>query len=113
MTEALAPEEAKKIVDDGLLRDGEVHPATENAYNFLASIDKKDLDRYMETFAELACKGNRTASICLATLGRLYSGIPASDRYILGLAWTIKEFVEQDARNAVPKEEEKSLIIQS
>jgi hypothetical protein len=45
--------------------------------------------------------GNRQAQICMGTIGRLQRSEPVSDRYLLGLAWTILSIHNQDAIETV------------
>lgn len=73
--------------DKGTLKIGEFHPAARSAMAYVKTYGLK----YMEPFASCAIEGNRHAEICLETLERVFSGEPVSDRYLLGLAWTIKE----------------------
>jgi len=44
---------------------------------------------HKEALASTALSGNRLAEICMGTIDRLAKGEPVSDRYLLGLAWTI------------------------
>ncbi len=43
------------------------------------------------SFASDAIEGNRLAEICGETLRRVIAGEPVSDRYLLGLCWTLRE----------------------
>lgn len=74
----------------GTLNATEAHPAAYGAREYLMGI-ASDLPRWQEAFASCALSGdNRLAEICSETLGRLLNGEPVSDRYLLGLAWTIR-----------------------
>jgi len=55
----------------------------------------------LESLASSALAGSRTAEICLETLRRVTVGDPISDRYILGLAWFLKELEEQEKKDAL------------
>ena len=48
-----------------------------------------DYLRYRTALSIAAQTGNRQAQICMGTIRRLTSSQPVSDRYLLGLAWTI------------------------
>ena len=72
------------------LLPGEPHPAALAAMAYLKKIPLHELFAWNESFASLAIENNRLAEICLSTLERLLSGKPVSDRYLLGLAWTIR-----------------------
>jgi S-adenosylmethionine:diacylglycerol 3-amino-3-carboxypropyl transferase len=75
----------------GTLAIGEPHPAAFYARQYLASLSFEELSIYQESFASCAIEGNRMAEICSETLNRLLTGLPVSDRYILGLAWAIRD----------------------
>jgi len=76
---------------NGTLEATEAHPAAQDALRYLRTLGNKKLSMWVEAFASTAISGNRNAEICLATLRRLLSGETVSDRYLLGLAWTIRQ----------------------
>lgn len=94
--------------EPGTLAIGEVHPASHNAYAYL----KVHLTNpfwfsvIRESMASSALSGNRLAEVCWETLRRFESGEPVSDRYLLGLAWFIR-----DLNDLKTQEEEKKLIV--
>lgn len=65
-------------------------PAKEWYVNWMAQNPAAYLE-FKEAIASLALSGNRLAEICLGTIERLETGQPVSDRYILGLAWMVRE----------------------
>lgn len=73
----------------GTLTEKEYHPAADSAMKYIKSLSSKELFHWQESFASCAIEGNRLAEICSETLDRLMTGQPVSDRYLLGLAWTI------------------------
>jgi hypothetical protein len=78
----------------GTLRPDEYHPAADSAKAWLADFlanDPQRAFRWAESFASTAMSGNRLAELCGETLRRLLAGEPVSDRYLLALAWTLKE----------------------
>ena len=75
-------------MDDTTLEKGELHPMTSNALDYIKQ-NMTFMD--LESIASNALSGNRTANICFGTYKRLEQGEPVSDRYLLGLAWFIKE----------------------
>lgn len=83
------------------LRDGEPHPAAENARQWLLEYvrrhDAHELPRLLESFCSVGMSGNRLAELCGETLRRLLNREPVSDRYLLGLIWTIRSMEEQPA----------------
>lgn len=90
----------KKVVQKpaqtkGTLKEGEYHPAADYAKSFILSIPFNDLLRWAESFASVAMSGNRLAEVCSETLDRLMGAQPVSDRYLLGLAWIIRDGIEQ------------------
>ena len=74
----------------GTLKEGEPHPAASSALNFVWSLGIKELVKYQEAFSSTAIEGNRLAEICSETLARILEGKKVSDRYLLGLAWILK-----------------------
>lgn len=81
---------------------GEVHPATHEAFAYIKALISNPfhLATLKECFASTALSGNRLSEVCLGTLDRLVSSQPVSDRYLLGLAWTLKSMNESDGKNA-------------
>lgn len=79
-----------KIETKDELNYGEAHPAARDALRWLKSLEVPKLMEYQESFASTALSGNRLAEVCAGTLGRLLNSEPVSDRYLLGLCWTIK-----------------------
>ena len=75
----------------GTLKLGEPHPAAFKAKDWISTIPSDKLFTYLESFASLALSGNRLAEICCETLNRLMAGKPVSDRYVLGLAWALRD----------------------
>lgn len=80
--------------DRGTLAPTEHHPAADSAKEFIVAIPAAELSLILEAFASTAIEGNRLAEICCATLDRMMKGQPVSDRYLLGLAWTIRNTKE-------------------
>ena len=78
----------------GELNLGEPHPAARSALEWISSLGSK-LYLYQESFSSCSIEGNRLAEICAETLRRLIAGEPVSDRYLLGLAWTLKGMEEE------------------
>lgn len=86
----------------GTIKEGEYHPAADSAMAWVKEwmmIDLARLLRTEEAFASTALSGNRLAEICLETLRRLEHGEPVSDRYLLGLAWTLRNM--EEAKNGI------------
>lgn len=78
----------------GTLKIGEYHPAANSAMAYIKKYladDPLGAFRLKEAFASTAISGNRLSEICLETLDRIITGQPVSDRYLLGLAWVLKE----------------------
>jgi hypothetical protein len=73
----------------GELNLGEPHPAAYDAQKFIASLGASEISMWLESFASCAIENNRLAEVCSETLNRLLNSQPVSDRYILGLAFTI------------------------
>jgi len=80
---------------EATLEIGEYHPMAPSALAYVrANITMMDV----ESMASCAIEGNRTADICLSTYNRLEKGEPVSDRYILGLAWFVKQLRDEEMR---------------
>jgi hypothetical protein len=75
----------------GELKANEPHPSAFRAKEYLFSLGVEKLFVYQSSYSSCAIEGNRLAEICSETLSRLLSGKPVSDRYLLGLAWSIRE----------------------
>lgn len=82
----------------GTLAIGEFHPAAVSAMQYVKEFIKYDLRRAMimrEALASCSLSGNRLAEICHETLRRIMDGENVSDRYLLGLAWYLREMKEE------------------
>ena len=78
--------------DPSEIKAEEFHPAARSAYRWLKGFmisNQEDYHRYCTAMSIAAETGNRQAQICMGTIRRLQRGQPVSDRYLLGLAWTI------------------------
>jgi len=73
----------------GTLRIGEPHPAAQSAARYLVNMDINKRVVLLGSLSSAAIEGNRWAEICHETWDRLIWGKPVSDRYVLGLAWTV------------------------
>lgn len=82
----------------GTLAEGEAHPAAYDAKRWMLEYvgrhDAEVLPRLLESFCSVGLSGNRLAECCGETLRRLLNGEPVSDRYLLGLAWTMRDMEE-------------------
>ena len=74
----------------GTLKTGEYHPAADYAMEYIRSIPLEDLLLMQESFSSCAIEGNRLAEVCAETLNRIMHSKPVSDRYLLGLAWVMR-----------------------
>jgi len=79
----------------GELNTGEAHPSSQSALAYISSLGLQKLFGYAEAFASTAIEGNRLAEICHETLRRLLAKEPVSDRYLLGLAWTLRDMEQK------------------
>lgn len=80
----------------GDLAPSEPHPVSPEALRYLTSLGIPKLTSYLDSYASCAIEGNRLGEICAETLERLLSKKPVSDRYLLGLAWSIKLMEESN-----------------
>lgn len=75
----------------GNLKVGEPHPAAHNAVQWIMSLPALELAKWEEAFNSCAIEGNRLAEVCAETMHRLRTGQTVSDRYVLGLAWSMQD----------------------
>ena len=87
----------------GTLKEGEPHPAATDALAFIGGLSRGSLAMWQESFSSCAIEGNRLAEVCSETLRRLRSGEPVSDRYLLGLAWCLREETRSAAFTGAPE----------
>jgi hypothetical protein len=78
----------------GTLNLGEMHPSAPSAMMYILRLGPVRLMTLAESFASCSIEGNRFAEICSETLRRVMDREPVSDRYILGLAWAIRNMEE-------------------
>lgn len=94
----------KPNTDPTELRFDEFHPAARSAYRWLKGFmitNSKDYLRYKEALSSAALSGNRQAQVCMGTIGRLATRQPVSDRYLMGLAWTILHLHNHEAMEKI------------
>lgn len=80
----------------GIIKDGEYHPAANSAMRYIKSIPYLRIVTMQEAMASCAIEGNRMGEICSETLDRILTGKPVGDRYVLGLAWFLRDMEEKD-----------------
>lgn len=87
-------------MSSGTLETGETHPSAHSAMAYvLSQIGSLGFGYTREALASNALSGNRTCEVCFETLERIITGLPISDRYLLGLAWFLKELEEERGSN--------------
>lgn len=87
----------------GTIQDGEYHPAADDAMIWFKTFVMKNAKQYLiikEAIHSSALSGNRLGEICSATIERLRKGEPVSDRYLLGLCWTIQRLADDRIRQS-------------
>lgn len=92
------------MADPTELNGDEFHPAARSAYRWLKGFmvtNRKDYLQYRMAIEIAAASGNRQAIVCQGTIERLRNGQPVSDRYLMGLCWTILHLHNQEAMEAV------------
>jgi hypothetical protein len=84
--------------DTGTIKEGEYHPAADSAMEYVKGLmtDAHQWSIWHESFASTALSGNRLAEICFSTMDRLNKSEPVSDRYLLGLAWILRNMQESE-----------------
>lgn len=82
-------------MSNGTLKTGEFHPSANSAMVFVREqLSSPHIFYTKEALASNALSGNRLCEICIETLDRVEKNEPVSDRYLLGLAWFLKELDE-------------------
>lgn len=92
------------MTDSSEIKDGEFHPAARSAYRWLKGFmvsNPEDYLRYRTALEMAAGSGNRQAEICLGTIARLRAGQGVSDRYLMGLCWTVLHMHNHEAMEAI------------
>jgi hypothetical protein len=82
----------------GTLGETEIHPTAQSALDYVKGLGLEKLSMYLEAFSSCAIEGNRLGEICGETIHRIMAGQPVSDRYILGLAWSIRNMEESNVQ---------------
>lgn len=80
----------------GTLRPGEAHPSARKALDYVRGLGFEKLMRYLASFSSCAIEGNRLGEVCSETLRRVIESEPVSDRYLLGLAWTLRSMEDEE-----------------
>jgi len=79
----------------GTLKETEPHPSAYDAKKWISeNMTHSQLCMALESFSSCAIEGNRLGEICSETLSRLMTGATVSDRYLLGLAWSLRSLKE-------------------
>jgi len=86
-----SPTNSETEITRGTIKDGEYHPSADGAMIYIKELSFKERMMATEALASTALSGNRLAEICLETMNRLDEGKPVSDRYVLGLAWALRD----------------------
>lgn len=98
---------------NGTLNAGEPHPASLSALYWLRSQPKEVINLCVMSFTAAAGSGNRLGEVCLETMNRIMEGKPVSDRYLLGLAWAIRDCMDTVREQNTPPPQQKGIIIPS
>ncbi len=73
------------------------HPMAHDAQKYIAdNFTFSELCVFASSFASCAIEGNSFGEVCGETLRRLMENEPVSDRYILGLAWFLRNAKEAE-----------------
>lgn len=83
-------------IPPGTLALGEFHPSAPDALKYIEGLGPLRHMVLQEAFSSCALSDNRLAEICSETLRRVMHAEPVSDRYVLGLAWYIRNMEEKD-----------------
>lgn len=78
--------------DPATLKSGEVHPITDRAYAYVLQNLSESVIAELKKGSEMG--NNRLCEVCYGTVLRLREGLPVSDRYLIGLAWLMRDMLE-------------------
>lgn len=70
------------------------HPSADHAMQWLKQFMVDNPKEYLiikESIYSTALSGSELANYCVGTIERMAAGEPVSDRYLLGLAWLVRE----------------------
>jgi len=81
--------------DRSTLKPGEPHPCASYALEYIRKLSWNELAILQESLSSCAIEGNRLAEVCGGTLRRLMNHEPVSDRYVLALAWMVRDWMEE------------------
>lgn len=97
----------KMIEEPGTLQIGEYHPAADSAFKYIKAHLSNPFffSIIRESIASCALSGNRLAEVCHETLRRIENNEPVSDRYLLGLAWFVRDLTESECTRRSALEE--------
>jgi len=79
------------VSERGTLAAGEPHPMAQDAYDYIFTFGLEELYRHLGALSSCAIESNRLAEVCAETLRRVLDREPVSDRYLLGLAWYLRQ----------------------
>lgn len=80
----------------GELKGNEYHPSALDAFSYIKGLGAQKLAMYLESYSSCGLSGNRLGEICSETLSRIINGKTVSDRYVLGLAWNLKQMEDKN-----------------
>ena len=81
-----------------VLPPGQRHPAADMALLWVQAIPYPDLVYYQGVLHEQAKEGNLLAEVCSKTMDRFLNDGRVNDRLFLGLAWILRDMVEERQR---------------
>lgn len=98
-----------KLDNTGTIVEG-YHIAANLALKYIQRLGLKKLYMYLESFSSCAIEGNDLAGVCAGTLRRVLNRQKLGDRYVLGLAWILRNMEEEDMNSTELQELKKSRI---
>ena len=79
------------------LKENEVHPIAYQALAYVKRLGITKLSLYMEAMCSVNIEHrNRETELCIGTLERVLQDRPVGERYILGLAWFLRDLEEKN-----------------
>ncbi len=88
-----------KSFDNEFLEEGEAHPTSLPAEEFINSIPIGVLQKLLIELEEKAKEGNKIAQVNTFALKKFINKDKLTDRYIMGLAWTLLTMITEIEQN--------------
>lgn len=90
----------------GILKQDELHPAAQVAMEYVNKFITDNIREtilMLEAFENMSHSGDRLSIVCHESLRKVINCESIGERYLLGLAWTMRDMYEQQIKPAQQK----------